>query len=373
MKKYFHNMTWLLLAAALVAGVSSCKPTEEDNVDTEAYRNILASYTENTVIATYGFLADKAIELHGLCSELRQNPTEATVAAAAQKWREARVFWEQSEAFLFGPAEYNSLDPKIDSWPLDRDELDAALRQSNILTIDAARARAIFGHNLIGFHAIEYVLFRDGAPRPLSDIPTEELAYLDAVAQVLAEDCILLEASWAGMEAVSELKKQMLADAEIGISTEFGREMNSAGLPGSRFPSLQSAISEIIEGCKDIADEVGNAKIADPVESKNVLEVESWYSWNSITDFTDNIRSIENAYLGGVPSRRGHSLSSYVAEKNKSLDDEIKARIATAIVKIRAIGEPFRNHLNNEQGAQEAMDACDDLFNSLHKIYGYIK
>jgi predicted lipoprotein len=373
MKKYFHNIIWLTLSAALLAGSWSCKPKEDPKEDLKAYQDIVSGYTDNTVIATYGFLADKAIELSELCQALRQNPTQDAVAAAAEKWRQARVFWEQSEAFLFGPANYNNLDPKIDSWPLDKNELDVTLNQPNILDIDATKARARLGNSLIGFHAIEYVLFRDGAARPLNDISNEELAYLAAIAQVLAEDCILLEASWAGMDAVSEIKKQMLSDAEIGISTDFGKEMKNAGKAGSRFPSIQSAISEIIEGCKDIADEVGNAKIADPVESKNVLEVESWYSWNSITDFTDNIRSIENAYLGGVPNKRGYSLSSYVAEKNKALDDEIKSRIATAIAKIRAIGEPFRNHLDNEQGAQEAIEACDDLFNSLHKIYTYIE
>lgn len=55
-----------------------------------------------------------------------------------------------------------------------------------------------------------------------------------------------------------------------------------------------------------------------------MLQVESWYSWNSITDYSDNIISIKNGYAG----RRGaigdpadaNSISAYVKSQDADLD-----------------------------------------------------
>jgi uncharacterized iron-regulated protein len=214
------------------------------------------------------------------------------------------------------------------------------------------------------------VLFKDGQPRPVSDITEEEYVYLKAITEVLVQDCILLEGEWTGGSSLSAEKLAVLEDAELSITSNFGDEMKNAGKAGSRYSSTFMGIEEMIEGCKSIADEVGNAKIADPVSTGEVLEVESWYSWNSIDDFIDNIISIQNTYYG---TRNGgiaeHSLSKLLAEKNAALDNEIKSKIENAKVKIEAIGRPFRNHLNNKTGADAAIAACNELFDSLHKIY----
>ncbi|MDR2835024.1 MAG: peptidase M75 [Bacteroidales bacterium] len=376
MKKTFFKNSVLICTSLimLITIFCSCEKKQTEETDNDMYyKGIIDSYVDNTVIATYRNMADNAIELSVLCKELKANPTDAKVAETCNKWKDARSFWEKSEAFLYGPAEYNSLDPHIDSWPLDKNQLDQVLSQADILTIDGAYARSNFGSSLIGFHSIEYVLFRDGAARQATDISQAELAYLCAIAEVLAEDCILLEGNWCGFNNLSASKKEIIANADLSISSNFGEEMKNAGNPGSRYRSLQQAIFEILEGCKDIADEVGNSKIADPVSSQNVLEVESWYSWNSLSDFVNNINSIENSYLGGINGFQANSLSNFVAQKNQALDEEIKNNINIAKTKILAIGQPFRNNLNNVTGAQEAMTACDNLFNSIEKVYTVIE
>jgi uncharacterized iron-regulated protein len=376
MKKNSFTTSLLLytILIAFTAIFSSCdKHRGEDEDNDEIYKAIIDSYVDNTVVATYKNMADKAIELSALCNELKANPTNAKVVETCDKWKETRSFWERSEAFLYGPAEYNSLDPHIDSWPLDKNALDQVLAQANILNIDAAYARSNFGASVIGFHSIEYVLFRDGEARPVADISPAELAYLSAIAEVLAEDCILLEGNWSGFEKLSLEKQEIVENAGLSISSNFGEEMKRAGNPGSRYRSLQQAIYEILEGCKDIADEVGNAKIADPVSSQNVLEVESWYSWNSLADFVNNMNSIENSYFGSINGLQENSLSHFISQRNQALDNEIKNNINTAKAKILAIGQPFRNHLDNIEGAEEAMAACDNLFNSIEKIYSVIE
>lgn len=371
MKSRLGKMLFVSLLCVMIVSLNSCKkdPVEPVGTDDAVLVEILKTYTNNTVIKTYGLLSDKSMELFELCEALQASKTDANVQAAAQKWREARQYWELTEAFLYGPAEYLSLDPRIDSWPLDKALLDQELNR-DISKVDAAYVRSYYGTSLIGFHAIEYVLFEGGQAKSASKISDNELIYLLAVAQVLMEDCIHLEASWS--QNISSEKQEILDDAELAVSYNYGYEMMNAGSAGSRFKTPQQAVREIVAGCETIADEVGNEKIADPYKTKDVLSVESWYSWNSLDDFTNNIYSIENSYLGGMSNARsGTSLSTYVQSKDAELDTKIKAAIANAITKIKAIPAPFRDQLNNSSSApaiEAAMAACDDLMNQLSRI-----
>ena len=134
------------------------------------------------------------------------------------------------------------------------------------------------------------------------------------------------------------------------------------------FGSALNCVEQIIDGCTDIASEVGSTKIGDPYKlyvagktTEALYAVESWYSWHSIADYANNIRSIRNAYYG---SRNGsvnaNSLSAVLAKSNPELDAETKAMIKDAIDKIEAIPDPFRNNINSTQ-AKEAMNACTEL------------
>ena len=370
MKSRFRKIVIGSLACLIMAGLNSCKkPVDDLEGNEKMLLEILKNYTDNTVIKTYSLLADKSMELLELCEALQASKTNTNIQVAANKWVEARKYWEMSEAFLYGPAEYYALDPRIDSWPLDKDQLDQQLAK-DMSAVDAEYVRGHYGVNLIGFHALEYVLFEDGQAKDISKISDDELIYLVAVAGVLMEDCIRLEAAWN--QNISAKKLGILADAELEVLNNFGKEMINAGSAGSRFITPQQAVREIVVGCETIVDEVGNEKIADPYHSKNVLSVESWYSWNSLADFMDNIRSVENSYLGGIEgSRSGTSLSAYVLLKNPQLDANIKAAIADAIAKIKAIPAPFRNQLNNAGSApaiEAAMDACNHLAEQLSLI-----
>jgi uncharacterized iron-regulated protein len=112
----------------------------------------------------------------------------------------------------------------------------------------------------------------------------------------------------------------------------------------------------------DIANEVGRQKIAGPVKSQNVLDVESWFSWNSLTDFTNNVNSIENAYINGYNgSNPGASLSIFVKGIDPAIDSEVKAKITAAKTAINAIPAPFRNSLNNTEKTSAAIAAMSNL------------
>ena len=137
---------------------------------------------------------------------------------------------------------------------------------------------------------------------------------------------------------------------------------------GAGFQSSKDCVEQIVDGCIDIAGEVGDSKIKGPVDKwlggdhdGAVLEVESWFSWHSRVDFANNIASIKNAYYG---SRDGvvnaNSISKVINGANADLDAKVKSAIKGAQDAILAIPQPFRNNLGSTE-AQAAIEACGEL------------
>ncbi len=372
MKKIFKYALMFTAALAVSGTMSSCS-SDDDNGGTTEENNeeIIETYVEDVVVSTYRSLADASMELYEACEALEANKDQSHVETACDKWAKARKYWELSEAFLFGAAADYNIDPSIDSWPLEKSQLDILL--DNMKNPDYKLDVDNLGYGLKGFHAIEYVIFRDGGARTVSDISDLELTYATAVAENMRNHCIRLEAAWDGLDDVTSEKQQILADAEMEPTLDYGEQMENAGLAGNtKYKTQKAAFEEMLTGASDITDEVGNTKITDPCTSGNVLDVESWYSWNSIVDFADNIRSVRNVYYGtldGTVSK--HSLSVYIKDLDSALDTKIREAINNAIKEIEAMPAPFRNHLTFAEN-QAAIDACNSLKDALDEAIDLI-
>ena len=140
------------------------------------------------------------------------------------------------------------------------------------------------------------------------------------------------------------------------------------------FSSAWNCIEQVIDGCVEISNEVGETKIGDPYNkymANNVTEalyaVESWYSWHSRDDYTNNIYSIRNAYYGSLDGKvSDKSISKLVAGVNAELDMKVSAAITTAASAIQAIPQPFRNNINSQETVA-AIKACEELESVLDK------
>lgn len=134
------------------------------------------------------------------------------------------------------------------------------------------------------------------------------------------------------------------------------------------FTSALSCVEQIIDGCYDIANEVGTAKIQEPYDlyksgktTEGLYAVESWYSWHSREDYSNNILSIRNAYYGSRDKTvAAQSLSAIVAGKDATMDQKVKDAITKAYNAILAIPQPFRNNIVCTE-SEAAMDACSEL------------
>lgn len=373
------NLSAFLLCGVMFA-LSSCGDNDNNNPaggnDGYGYdfTATIATYIDDVVIPTYTLMKNDVKALYDAVVAYDNDPSTDKLNAVCDAWRAARIPWEQSEGFLFGPAALLGLDPSLDSWPLDKGSIDRIISGS-----EEINPERITADNLHGFHAIEYLIFDGGNPKT-SALGEREQAYLLAAAEILRTDTYLLWANWIGADNIDDDDvSTVFEDEEIEVQYNFTAHFKHAGTAGSLFASQDEAIDQIVEGCSTIADEVGAQKIGGPngqaIEGNleaAVLEVESWYSWNSIDDYANNIISIRNSYFGGngltATTASANSLSAFVKSKDTELDTEITDAIEAAYGAIYVqMDKPFRNNLTGEK-VDAAMDACADLVDIFEKI-----
>ncbi|MFI3242691.1 MAG: imelysin family protein [Akkermansia sp.] len=338
------------------------------SADAPKVQDVLSAYTQNVVIPTYNTMATNAVAFAKAANKLQASPSDANLAKAIEAWKKTTTAWEQSEGFLYGPAEFASLDPKLDSWPLDQVQLDSLLAvvAEGKIEVDAAYVRDYLGASMRGFHAAEYLMFRDGKARAVANMSKGEIAYLAAVATVVAEDCIQLEVLWNGLDSVSSAKKAILEAGEIEKDGNYASEIANAGQKGSRYDSQEDAIEEIIVGCVDIVTELAGPKFGEPFEAQDKKLFESWYSYRSLDNTRANIISVQNTYMG--VDAKGNSFSALVAAKNPALDAKVKASFAKVFKCMDAFGAPVELSLSNKAAFKAVIAACEELCENIEEV-----
>ena len=380
MKHLFKSAAIVAASLLLAVNFSSCKKDPQTNTEeaNKAQKEaIVKQYLNHTVYPTYASLAEKTDALVENLEALKANKTQANVNAATVTFLEARKWWEMSEAFLFGAASDFGIDPHIDSWPLDEDAFNNLMASPNMIAAlatdeDGMVAGEQLGNALLGFHGIEFILFREGQPRNVNEITDDMMTYIVAVSRDLRNRCFQLEVSWNpnAPQAHKDLMEELEFNTTVnGGANTYGENMTQAGQAGSTFATFTNALEAIADGCIDIADEVGTSKIGKCHTGEDVTYVESPYSQKSITDFYDNITSIKNAYLGGMESQRDEALSlhTYIKDNNKELDTKAMNAIDNAMKKIQAMKAPFVQYYA-DASAGEAMEACQNLSDVMAEV-----
>ena len=325
------------------------------STEQEAYlRNVLANLVNNVIVPTYTDLADDVEDLEKTLNGLTVNTiTQAQINTACTDFKKARENWERSEAFLMGAASDFDIDPTIDSWPLNRTLL---LSYFN----NGMNDEMLEDATILGFHALEFILFRNGQPRKVAELQgndtyknfekisgAQELKYAQTICTLLKQRCFQLQVAWEGGKNANRLAVVKAAgldyQTENGLS--YGENLTTAGINSkSTFPTLKAAIAQVLsddEGsCAAIATEVGTAKIANPFSAGDISYVESPYSYNSITDFQDNIRSIRNVWYGSTNGSAANNSFAKFFEAVKT-STGVETAFNDAITKIGVMPSPF--------------------------------
>jgi putative iron-regulated protein len=227
---------------------------------------VLTTYSD-IAEATYGDSLTSAQALSAAIDTLISDPSETSLAAAKAAWIQARVPYQQSEAFRFGNPIVDDWEGKVNAWPLDEgliDYVDAAYGGAtdenefaalNVIAnpkftlsgtdIDATEITpALIGETLheadeiesnvaSGYHAIEFLLWgqdlngtdHGAGNRAYTDYAAGDDctngncdrrgAYLSAAADLLVSDLEFMTAQW-GTDGAA--RAAVTSDPKAGIT-----------------------------------------------------------------------------------------------------------------------------------------------------------
>ena len=406
MKMNFKAISLAAASAVLCLAAVSCDKKNEIGGLTDSekeMKNIVEQYVPDVIYSTYGDLAKETGELYDLLAAAAEAGvdalTQAQVDAICAKFLQARQSWEESEAFLFGAASDFGIDPHIDTWPLDVDGLATELANAEKVAALAGEdgigyAAAKLGQELLGFHGIEFVIFRDGKNRSVAALRAnedheafagktvtgeQELIYAAAVAGDLRDNCYRLCVSWnpdapaAYAERCEELEVPVTV---TGSDKTYGENLLGAAAAGSSYATWQSAVSSIlVAGCSNICAEVADVKMGNAHTGEDVNYIESPYSKKSFQDFIDNILSIQYSLYGaaGATSAQAHSLMSFFKSQNYSGAAAMESALKASLDALNACtAKGAFVDIYTDASVQTAMDAISDLDDELNKAADWI-
>ena len=181
------NCKEFLAACAVIAAVAACeKPSKTVDgltAEEQEMKKAVEQYVPGVVYSTYADLARETGELYNLLAAASKKGvdkvSQSEIDAICAKFLQARQSWEESEAFLYGAATDFGIDPHIDTWPLDVDALATSLSNAEqVAALEGedgiAYAAAKLGQELLGFHGIEFIFFRDGQNRKVDALRANE-------------------------------------------------------------------------------------------------------------------------------------------------------------------------------------------------------
>ena len=355
--------------------------------------------SDQAVLQNYADLAQAGYEdslamakaLDRAVDALIAEPSEATLEAAREAWKAARIPYQQTEAFRFGNPIVDEWEGKVNAWPLDEglidyvsasygtesdsnelytanvianpkltidgEELDATNITPELLAERLQEAAGVESNVATGYHAIEFLLWGQdlngtgpgAGNRKFTDYSSaahadRRAAYLKAATTLLVSDLEEMAGNWTAEGAARA------ALEEQGISTIL------TGMGSLSFGELAGERMKL------------GLLLHDPEEEHDC------FSDNTHVSHLNDAIGIQNVYLGKYTRVdgsvvQGPSLSEVIASKDAALDTEIKDLLADTVSKMNVIadlaegGEAYDQQIaeGNTEGDAVVQAAIDGL------------
>ena len=373
-----------------------------------------AETSKTDVLTTYADIAHAGYEdslvtaqaLQAAVAALIADPSAEALQDAKAAWLEARVPYQQTEAFRFGNAIVDDWEGKVNAWPLDEglidyvseeyegptdeneyaalniiatpqatiagQEVDASEITPELIADTLNEADGIETNVARGYHAIEFLLWgqdlngtEPGAgERPYTDYATGDdctggncdrrADYLKAATTLLVSDLEEMVAAWG---ADGEARGAVLEDENAGIT---------AMLTGMGSLSYGEQAGERMR--------LG-LMLNDPEEEHDC------FSDNTHNSHFYDGKGIQNVYLGSYTrvdgsTVEGASLSELVAATDPALDDEMKTKLDTTMTALGAIKEAAEGGfaydqmlaIGDEKGEELIMGGVNGLIDQTRTI-----
>ncbi len=325
----------------------------------------VTTHYADMALATYQDSLTTAQALQTAVQALIATPSDATLQAARDAWKAARVPYQQSEAFRFGNPVVDDWEGRVNSWPLDEGLIDYvgadygneenALATLNVIAtpkftlsgkeIDATtitpalisgtlhEADGIEANVASGYHAIEFMLWgqdlngtNPGAGnRPATDFASGDActngncdrraAYLKSATDLLVADLTEMVDNW---DEDGPARAAVTADPQKGIL---------AILTGMGSLSYGELAGERIK--------LG-LMLNDPEEEQDCFSDNTHNS-----HFYDGV-GIRNVYLGTYTrtdgsTLQGPALSELVAAADPAVDSQLKSELDASVAALQAM------------------------------------
>ena len=376
-----------LAAALLLTAAPAAAQAPAPGAVLDTYADIaLAGYEDALITARH---------LEAAIADLIAEPTPQNLQMARDAWRQARIPYQQTEAFRFGNAIVDAWEGRVNAWPLDEgliDYVDASygtesdengLYTANVIanptiridgaSVDASvitpdfleatlqEAGGIEANVATGYHAIEFMLWGQdlngtgpgAGVRPASDFDPANCTggncarrgqYLQAAAELLVRDLEEMVGNWQPDGPARS------ALAETGIATIL------TGMGSLSFGELAGERMKL------------GLLLHDPEEEHDC------FSDNTHMSHYLDALGIRNVYLGRYQRAdgavvEGPSMSQLIAATDTALDSELRALLDDTIIKMQAIveradgGEAYDQMIGegNEEGNAVVQAAIDAL------------
>jgi len=355
--------TFPLLALSAAIGFASLSTT------------ISAATTADAVLKHYGDIAQATFEdslstaktLQINIQAFLDDPSEATLSSAKKAWINARVPYQQTEAYRFGNAIVDDWEGKVNAWPLDEGLIDyvdegygsesdenpfytANIIANKTLTIGGVSVDAtkitpellsetlqeideVESNVATGYHAIEFLLWgqdlngtnKGAGERPATDYSLTDCTngncdrrrdYLSAATQLLISDLEEMTANWV---PEGDARKELAAKgAKGGIATMLtGMGSLSYGeLAGERI-KLGLIVHDPEEEHDCFSDNTHFSHFYDAMSIKNV--------------YTGQYTRVDGSVL------KGPSLSALVSQSASSIDKQLLGELNTTQAKMQVM------------------------------------
>ena len=367
-----------MVLAAPVVSVNAAEPAGILN----NYADIAHAGYEDSLIT--------AKTLDAAIDDLIATPTADTLAAARQAWLDARVPYQQTEAYRFGNAIVDDWEGRVNAWPLDEglidyvdpsygmesdqnplytvnvianpklkiagQDVDATDITPDLLSGTLQEAGGVEANVATGYHAIEFLLWGQdlngtgpgAGTRPASDYDTQNCTngncdrraeYLKAASTLLIADLQEMVGNW---EEGGAARAALLENPDAGLL---------AILTGMGSLSYGELAGERIK--------LG-LLLHDPEEEHDC------FSDNTHNSHYYDQQSIRNVYLGQYTRVdgtvvSGPSISDLVAEKAPAVDEELRAKLDATV----AAMEQMRQRVQSGEAYDQMIGEGNEAGNAI--------
>lgn len=354
-----RSLTFVSCLVVLLAGLAASPLAE--GADPAAVRQVVTHYAD-IVYAGYVDSYSRAVALQNALQALTDRPSPASLEAAKNAWKRARIPYGETEAFRFygGPIDdADGPEGQLNAWPMDEsyvdyvegnpcagiiNDADAPITQEHLLALNEQGGEENVS---IGYHAIEFLLWgqdlsADGpGARPVADYveAPRRVRYLHTVAAQLVGDLQSLVQEWAP-----------------------GQNGNFRTAFLSQPPN--EALRQILVGIGTLSrSELAGERMAVALESRDQEDEHSCFSDNTHVDIIQNAQGIQNVIEGRYVRSNGRMVAGpgILALLQGERRAELEGKMRNAMAAVHTIQPPFDREIVSPIGRQRVLAATHAL------------